>query len=239
MKWINIDTCPLCGSEIRTLLKQILHPYIMTTGWLVDAPIAIVATYYTCSGCGLVYESPRPDDISVKAMYSTQQYRSITGIATETMDSDECDRSRRIAELIVDGVSHLDVGCSRGYMLQITQDKGYCVLGVEPNPEYPLEGIETVRSLDDVAGKWDVITCIHALEHVADFKGMADKMIDLLADNGTLILEVPGEGSRGGPLGMVHLYWFQQPVIERIFERLTLVKTDKTPHDLYVFRKDV
>jgi len=238
MKWIDVNVCPLCGSEIRTLLKQILHPYIMTTGWLVDAPIAIVATYHTCSECGLVYESPRPDNESIDAMYGTQQYRGILGIETETMDSDEFERSQRIADLIVDGTTHLDIGCSRGYMLQITQDRGYCILGVEPNPAYPVEGIETVRTLDEVEGKWDVITCIHVLEHVVDFKGMADKMVELLADNGTLILEVPGEGSRGGPLGMVHLYWYKRPVIERIFESLELIKTDRTPHDLYIFRKD-
>ena len=237
MEWITIDTCPICGSKLSTYYGQGRAPVITFPDVLGGVPLAILTNYVQCVECGLVRQSPRLDDASMAGLYSSGEYRKLLNNTPENIDTDEMLRQKRIFPLIEGKGSHLDIGCSRGYLLEMSQADGRKVFGVEPNVGYTKEGIRTVPTLDLVRGKWDTITCLHVLEHVTDPLQYAHTIMALLAPGGRLILEVPGEQSKGGPLRLWHLYLFTPPIILRLFHDLKLVKYDKTPHHLFVFEK--
>lgn len=179
-------------------------------------------------------------DAEMADYYGSPAYREkmLKKFPQKWMDQNEEKRSLRIVDLITDGKSVLDVGCSRGYILKEMRAKGYEVLGVETNSGYVLKGIPFVSSIDDIAGRgFDNITCIHTLEHVPDFMHLAERMIELLNPGGKLIIEVPGLGTPGGPFGSEHIYYFPPETIKRIFKAVTPVERIHTPHDCYVFRK--
>jgi 2-polyprenyl-3-methyl-5-hydroxy-6-metoxy-1,4-benzoquinol methylase len=158
-------------------------------------------------------------------------------IPQERIDADEKMRQERIFPLIKGTGSHLDIGCSRGYLLAMSQKIGRKVQGVEPNGGYTHPGIPVVSKLDDARGKWETITCLHVLEHVYDPLPYARQIVAMLALGGRLILEVPSEQSKGGPLRLWHLYLFTPPVIVRLFHGLKLMDYQQTPHHLFIFEK--
>jgi 2-polyprenyl-3-methyl-5-hydroxy-6-metoxy-1,4-benzoquinol methylase len=151
------------------------------------------------------------------------------------LDKDEMERQERIAPMITGGKRFLDIGSSRGYLLQLVDKKFDRVLGVEPNTGYGTYG-PSVQFLEAATerGPFDTITCLHVFEHVPDPVTYARKIIDLLAPAGRLILEVPSENSKGGPLRLWHLYLFMPPIIMRLFEGLKLVSFEENPHFLFV-----
>ena len=216
-----VKACPLCDSE-----RSQPHPFDK-------------ASYLLCLDCDFVYQSPRMTDDEIDVFYGTDDYRKTRMEAFLANNIDEVPRARRVSGWITQGKTHLDVGCARGHLLQITKQKGYRVMGVEPNPDYTLKDIPTVRSIEEVDGSWDNITCIHVLEHVVDVKGMVSRMIKLLAPGGLLIVEVPGEQSKGGALSAAHLSYFKPHVLKRLFSELTLIHELELPYTLMFFTKEI
>lgn len=236
MKWEIVNQCPMCGGVHFQVYGQGQAPAISIPAILDGVPMAILTTYYACARCGLIFQNPRLTEESVNAMYADGTYRSFINDTQENMDKNEHARQERISEFITAG-SHLDVGCSRGYLLELTRDKGCKVFGVEPNAEYVNPGIETARSIDDVRGMFDTVTCIHALEHVYDLPTMARKLIDRVKPGGRLIIEVPSDKSPGGPMRLHHPYHIQPWVMTRLFAELELSQFAQTPHSFFIFDK--
>jgi len=182
-------------------------------------------------------QNPRLDAQSVNELYSTGDYRRYVNDTQESMDRNERARGERIAEFVTSG-SHLDVGCSRGYLLELTRDKGCEVLGVEPNEEYVTSpDVMTVPDIDMIDNQFDTVTCIHALEHVHNPIEFAFKLCEAVKTGGRLILEVPSDKSPGGPMRLYHLWHFQPWVIGRMFDGMELVDFRLTPHNFFIFQK--
>jgi hypothetical protein len=240
MNWITVERCPLCECSMAMAYGQGYAPVFSNPEILGGGPMAIITRYCQCASCGLIRQSPRLDDASLEELYSSGEYRRMINNTPEAMNRDEWNRSERIAKLITSSGSHLDIGCSRGYLLRISQAAGRMVQGVEPNREYTSMEVPVVPNLNLVVAvghPWDTITCIATLEHVPDPVDYANKITALLADGGRLILEVPSEKSKGGPLRLWHLYLFQPWVITRLFHELTLVDFQMTPDYLFILEK--
>lgn len=237
MNWIQVAECPICKSKDSKFYGQGYAPYISSPQILGGVPLAVVSNYAQCQDCNLIYQTPRLDNASLDELYRSGQYRKMLNSRQEDLDEDEIKRQKRIAPLITSAGRHLDIGCSRGYLLDISQRLGRSVLGVEPNLSYVMEGIDAVRTIEEVIGQWYTITALHILEHIPDPVDYAQKIMALLMPKGKLILEVPSEKSKGGPLRLWHLFLFMPGVIERLFADLTLIKFEETPHYLFVFEK--
>jgi len=216
-----ILTCPLCGSEAFNV-----YPHQLV--------------FHTCKDCGLVYMAERPTDDEVWDFYHSEAYyqQRLAAIEEHGRNASHEPRAARVSAWICDGKSHLDVGCAEGYLLRFTKAKGFDVMGVEPYPGYTFDDIPTVRSIDDVEGQWDNITCIHVLEHVSDFKHMAHRMVELLEPGGFLIIEVPGIKA-GTVVSAEHLYYYPPSVIKGLFSELTLLREFELPNTIFFFTKDV
>ena len=94
-------------------------------------------------------------------------------------------------------VSHLDppparvleVGCGSGDLARALADRGYDVTAIDP--EAPVGDIFRTTSLEDFddVGPFDAVIAVRSLHHVHDLEGGLDKIHDLLAEGGVLILD--------------------------------------------------
>lgn len=215
---ITVEQCPVCQSTQRDRWPERgFAPIMRTDAMEISGLLVVVAsTYYECMECGVVYQNPRPSNDELYKFYSTGAYRMSLGISPEQIDTDEYLRSTRVnATLREYGISpdkHLDVGCSRGYLLE--QVNAQKQVGVELNKDYVTwnnvsKQVQVHSDISEVRGKFDLITCVHVLEHVPFPLVLLNEMHSRLTDDGTLYVEVPSEVSKGGPLRLAHLFFFR------------------------------
>ena len=113
---------------------------------------------------------------------------------------DECDlrplKGRRAA----------DVGCGAGLLAEPLARLGAEVTGVDPAPEniaaareHALgQGLEIdyrVGSVEALTGRYDLVTSLEVVEHVADTRSFIQGLADALAPDGLLILSTPNRTS--------------------------------------------
>ncbi|MCD6283893.1 class I SAM-dependent methyltransferase [bacterium] len=88
----------------------------------------------------------------------------------------------------------LDVGCHEGIFLKILKDKGYKVLGLEPNTEMVKYGRNMGLSIEQnfiedflTDRQFAMVTLFHVIEHLR----RPDKVLNFLKPEGYLVLELP------------------------------------------------
>lgn len=94
----------------------------------------------------------------------------------------------------------LDVGCGSGRLVYSLRELGYLnVLGIDPYLESDIEydnGLRLLRrSINEMAGPWDVIMFHHVFEHLSDPAEALRSVRRLLAPSGTAIIRIPIAGS--------------------------------------------
>ena len=245
---IDIQQCPMCKSKVILPYGRVHQsmPSLTVVTELADFPANIELTYAECVNCGLVFQTPRMDDMALSRYYAKGWYRAWLTMSQKAQDEDEKRRAESVFQTItildgwIDRYIHLDVGCSRGFLLEMTKNNGMNVCGVEPNKDYVwANDIPIVPTLDDVEGKFNLITSIHTLEHVPYPVQELKKYAELLEDDGVLILEVPGNNSPGGAFRLAHLSYFR-PFTLRLALQEAGMKIDQyilTPHQRVVARK--
>lgn len=90
----------------------------------------------------------------------------------------------------------LDFGAGTGDFLQVAENKGWKVYGVEPNEQArklaKKKGLDLLSSLEESkASQFDVITLWHVLEHVPNLKETLNQLQTLLKPGGILVIAVP------------------------------------------------
>ena len=177
-----VTCCPVCGG-VGTL-------DIVTHDHEVDVELRV----YSCNNCDTSYHNPRMSYIS-----TTEYYKSGTYRAKPERLINEATVARRIelAVNLIDATARvkptrcLDVGCSRGYLSRALREKyGADVVGYDIYHD-PCAVIEVISDKNNIDGKFDLITCIHVLEHLYDPMGELTWMASLLTPNGMLMIEIP------------------------------------------------
>jgi SAM-dependent methyltransferase len=90
----------------------------------------------------------------------------------------------------------LDVGCGSGRLLHLLSKRGFNHLtGVEPfNKEKIILDDKVVifnNSIFEIEGKYDFIMLHYSFEHMPDPQKVIEKIINLLEENGTLLIRIP------------------------------------------------
>jgi 2-polyprenyl-6-hydroxyphenyl methylase / 3-demethylubiquinone-9 3-methyltransferase len=111
----------------------------------------------------------------------------------------QCDECRRTP---LEGKSALDVGCGAGLLAEPLARLGAAVTGLDASPELiavarahaDARGLVIDYRAGDVAelaGQFDLITCMEVIEHVADPAAFVNALARRLAPGGLLILSTP------------------------------------------------
>jgi len=155
--------CHLCGS------RRLSHRFIAArSGRLV----------VRCNRCGLLFYRPQPSAAEAAALYSADYFaREYPDTSSEEQRRLAHARLQRIESEVGTG-RLLDVGCGRGYFLQVARQRGWDAVGLDVAPSTTREAaavsgatvlqgtLRTRRPADMPA--FDVLTLWDVLEHLVD-----------------------------------------------------------------------
>lgn len=136
----------------------------------------------------------------------------------------------------IPGSKILEIGSHEGLFLKILKDRGFIVLGVEPN-KYAADfaaslGVKTIEGLfeeaiKNIREKFSAVCLFHTLEHMEDVAGNLQKIKNIMEPSGYLFIEVPNIASyRSKKYGETweyvyseHLHYFSSESFKEILER--------------------
>jgi 2-polyprenyl-6-hydroxyphenyl methylase/3-demethylubiquinone-9 3-methyltransferase len=110
--------------------------------------------------------------------------------------ADECSRTP------LEGKSALDVGCGAGLLAEPLARLGAKVTGIDASPQVVAVAREHAREMaleidyragdvQELEGKFDLVTAMEVIEHVADPAAFLDALAKRLAPGGLLIMSTP------------------------------------------------
>lgn len=225
--WIVVTNCANCNSAKLEQYKSVTTaPAVVIDFCGGILPVLTSSNYVRCSNCGLVIQSPRMTDERISQYYSSGLYRDTLGLSQEYMDADEQRRALDVSAWLksfdVTPNSHIDIGASRGYLLQAV---GANVKNsIDLNPSYA--EIKT----DDKSAKYELVTAIHVLEHTTNPISEIAWYKSLSSDK--VLIEVPGEHCKGGALRFAHLYYFPPFLLTGMLESagMKILAIETLPH---------
>ncbi len=182
MKLELLQRCDVCGSSVL----EVVDP---------ECNIS------RCSGCGYIFDNPRPTLEELIMFYSRpSQYDSWLG---ELKTRDRLwNRRLSILRSTRKKGSLLDVGAGIGQFLSLARDSYEKVYGTEVSTEairiakekYTLDLFEgTLEKLEEKGQLFDNITLFHVLEHVPNPRRLLEICHSLLSQQGILVVAVPNE----------------------------------------------
>lgn len=241
--------CPVCGSAAH---ERILN---------LDRKIKRLPTHL-CNACGLFFTNPMPTDEELSRYYANV-YRAEYQLAflrpRKTHKNKKQREALRRAERLSNAVDiaaplrTLDFGCGSGEFVRRLAALGHDAHGFEPGEAYSAHAAENTeaggvrtgswRDMPYPAGSFDVITCLHVLEHLNAPVDALARMREWLAPDGVLYLEVPnmqGYQLKGFErFHFAHVLGFSRDTLMLAAEKagFGLLKED-TPTSLFLVRDD-
>jgi 2-polyprenyl-3-methyl-5-hydroxy-6-metoxy-1,4-benzoquinol methylase len=203
-------------------------------------------TIVQCVSCGFIFTNPRPDAAEIGKYYSYDTYishtshkkglvESIYRIARNYMKGKKLALIQEIAGK-QSGFSLLDFGCGTGDFLGYVKQQQISAEGVEPDAQ-AREVAKKVNQVDTysvedsksiAAGKFDVITLWHVMEHIHELHAQLDYFNQWLKPGGKLIIAVPNiESADAKQYGAYwdaldvprHIYHFAPKHVKQIVEQ--------------------
>ena len=187
----------------------------------------------------MLVTTPKPTDLS--KYYNSEDYISHTDVTHSFMERIYArikkvnlkTKLRLIENQHQKKGSLLDIGTGTGDFIAHAQERGWSVLGVEPNFNArklaEKKGVEVREELTDIQNeKFDVITLWHVLEHLPNLEESIKKIALILNDHGTLIIAVPNYRSYDANYYKSfwaaydvprHLWHFSKESINRLFAK--------------------
>jgi 2-polyprenyl-3-methyl-5-hydroxy-6-metoxy-1,4-benzoquinol methylase len=186
--------CPICAQTSSEVLYRMTYPEYRYAGTFI---------LRRCSGCGLLFNSPRLDDGELEKLYSKNYYFFSRAAASEF---------KRIAGMYfrtigqIDGTllrtkRLIDIGCGRGYFPAVLNGLGWDAHGVEISPDasqfardyFDLNVFNgTVEQfLSTSKGQFSIVTAIDVIEHVSDPDEFIRAAANIVESGGWLIIDTP------------------------------------------------
>lgn len=242
MSYERLEQCPVCG-------KQEFKNYLVVTDNSVSKESFVIVE---CENCSFKFTNPRPDSESIGAYYESEEYVSHSntksGIINKAYHVVRSITTKQKVELINKCApakgTILDYGCGTGNFLAACKNDGWDIRGIEPNKKArEIASNETeelvAADLADLEGeKFEVITLWHVLEHIHTLNETMAQLVDMLQDDGTLIVAVPNADSHDAQLYKEnwaaydvprHLYHFTQATMKRFLKKHKMKLEDVLP----------
>lgn len=199
---------------------------------------------------GFLQVTPTPSADEISRFYAEEFYSSgyqgFNNSALEVLTRDQefhdahradiCREIEKIASRPMKGMSVLDVGCGWAQTLVYFKNKGAECYGFDPATEAVEHGksvglnvIQAGMDRMDVFGgkKFDVVTLMNVLEHLADpVRVLKEIRESVLKPGGVLVIEVPNEFNAfqvcGQKVNDLNQWWFAPPAHLNYFSGETL-----------------
>jgi 2-polyprenyl-3-methyl-5-hydroxy-6-metoxy-1,4-benzoquinol methylase len=223
--------CPVCNNE--QFKKDII-----CEDYAVSHEIFQIVT---CINCNFSFTNPRPNQKDIGKYYQSAEYIShqddnkglINKLYYIVKNKNLKSKLHLINKLQKKG-NLLDIGCGTGSFLEICQNGGWRVTGIEPDLLAREKAIEKTKGevkeniFELSHQKYDLITMWHVLEHMHDLNRSIEKIKSLLSSTGKLIIAVPNRNSydarKFGEYWAAydiprHLYHFTQPTLIKLMNQ--------------------
>ncbi|MGB5750668.1 MAG: class I SAM-dependent methyltransferase [Desulfobacterales bacterium] len=232
------NTCRLCGGKGQ---QTILHD-ISTRD---NDRFALSQ----CDNCALVTTYPMASENILQRYYDQDYWQS--GQLKKSTSLDTLYRLRMapvisaIRKYTTDDSKILDWGCGDGSFIRLLHNFGLHCSGIDAYKKDlndPQISSTTIEKAEFPDGSFDIITCFHVLEHLADPLTSVKHALMLLKIGGLIIIEVPNLDSVGfqvfkrrwQPLEIpTHLNHFTPATLRKVFEtagKIQIVKTEFFSH---------
>jgi 2-polyprenyl-3-methyl-5-hydroxy-6-metoxy-1,4-benzoquinol methylase len=230
--------CPLCGADdyrvrFASSLRGHIDPqrhYASTSREFGRWTGAIVQ----CRSCALVYMNPRPHHQRVQGLYGAVE--DVRYVEEESGRVTTFCESLRLVQRHAAGGSLLDVGCHVGTFLELAEQAGYSVAGVEPSrwaaerANSRLRGNVFCGAVEDAPippDAFDVVTIWDVIEHLPDPASALRAIWTALRPGGVLAISTmdvdawfPRLAGRRWPWYMqMHLVYFSRRTLPEMLRR--------------------
>jgi SAM-dependent methyltransferase len=231
-------TCRLCGGiSHQIILHDIITRY--------NDRFAL----NQCDNCALVTTYPMPSQKMLQPYYDPNYWQSGQLKSSTSLDTLYRLRMQPIVSAIRKYTTYdskiLDWGCGDGSFIELLRNFGLHCFGIDAYKKDlndPQISSTTIENADFPDGYFDMITCFHVLEHLADPLTSVKHALRLLKIGGLIIIEAPNLESVGfqifkrrwQPLEIpTHLNHFTPATLQKVFEsagKIQMVKTEYFSH---------
>lgn len=220
---VDILNCPLCESPYKQHFADFQNKGTCISYWL-------------CSSCGLVYQSPRMSEHEQSEFYS-EHYRTHLFDQAEPPSFDiriQNERARHLSAIIKNncgelaGKLHLDIGCGIGALInRIMNDHATKGTGVEPDRAYLQYAKDHKLNVYPSLSEWSaqlgkkafLVTMSHVLEHLQDPLTFLEELREEhISPDGYILVEVPNLYFHQA-FELAHNYAFSRKTLTEILKK--------------------
>jgi 2-polyprenyl-3-methyl-5-hydroxy-6-metoxy-1,4-benzoquinol methylase len=244
MNKVHYTTCPVCGNND-------INPLLTVKDHSVSKEEFVL---WQCSNCSLRFTQDVPDEASIGKYYQSTDYISHSntnkGLINKLYQKVRNYTLNQKATLIIDKTVKqgmvLDLGAGIGAFLNAMKEKGWEIMGIEPDEgarqqaknlfNIELVGTGSLNQLPE--NSFDAITLWHVLEHVQQLHNYVERLKALLKPNGKIFVAVPNYKSLDSSIYKLywaaydvprHLYHFTPKAIHVLMEKHGLKVISKKP----------
>ena len=186
---MRVDICPVCDSKKNKSIYSLFRNNKRVRLKL-------------CLDCGFVFQDL--DSREKYINYYQKEYRDLKPNKTNNKEQ-KLKKMNSLWDFICseyNDISNpceiLDIGCSKGYLLDILKKNNYATHGIEPdvgdamiakNNHDIKQGVFDSQSFKEK--KFNIITAFNVLEHVLEPTGFINNVYERLNDEGYLIVNIP------------------------------------------------
>jgi len=222
---LGMNSCWLCNSTNLIQISQKLVVENITSNDLKisDYQYGVSLIRYQCEACKFIF--------CPTATNTLDTYSEMTDLDYVSESNLRISRARKILAVVAPFASSgswLDVGAGTGDLVQVGDEAGYKALGVEPSSHLVEIAASLGRNviqrnlLDFNSEVFEVISFIDVIEHVENPKELLSKAVELLSEQGVLVLITPDVSSFMARF-FKNSWWHIRPAHIGYFSQETLV----------------
>ena len=232
----QLHHCPICdGTEFTPFLQGIDYT-VSKEKFMIEK----------CNACNFHFTNPIPTADKIGDYYKSESYVSHSSTSKgvinkiyQVVRKHTLKQKVKLVKRAGKGTQILDLGAGTGHFVNACNQANLNAIGLEPdsdarnfgiaNFKIDLQSIENLHSLPNESR--DVITMWHVLEHVYELKKDVAKIVQVLKNDGVLIVAVPNHNSHDAQHYRefwaaydlpIHLYHFIPSDIENLFKQFDL-----------------